>query len=92
MNKLISSTEKAVDFSKKASILYEYMKYKYNKENLVDALNNFAEWVNNLSDKQDKEVIDLTWYKFERLLNETQMEFDDIFGTEGYESTILEKE
>jgi hypothetical protein len=68
------------------------MKYKYNKENLVDALNNFAEWVNNLSDKQDKEVIDLTWYKFERLLNETQMEFDDIFGTEGYESTILEKE
>lgn len=68
------------------------MKYKYNKENLVDALNNFAEWVNNLSDKQDKEVIDLTWYKFERLLNETQMEFDDIFGTEGYESAILEKE
>jgi hypothetical protein len=67
------------------------MKYKYNKENLVDALNNFAEWVNNLSDKQDKEIIDLTWYKFERLLNETQMEFDDIFGTEGYESTILGK-
>jgi hypothetical protein len=68
------------------------MKYKYNKENLVDALNNFAEWVNNLSDKQDKEVIDLTWYKFERLLNETQMEFDDIFGTEGYEFRILGKD
>jgi hypothetical protein len=68
------------------------MKYKYNKENLVDALNNFTEWVNNLSDKQNKEVIDLTWDKFERLLDETQMEFSDIFGTEGYEFRILGKD
>lgn len=65
------------------------MKYKYNKDNLVDAFKNLAEWAENLDNKEQKEVIDATWDKLDKLMDDTQMEFDDIFGTEGYEFRIM---
>jgi ribosome assembly protein YihI (activator of Der GTPase) len=67
------------------------MKYNYNKENLVRAFKNLAEWAENLDSKTDKYVIDATWDRLESLMDKTQQDHDDIFGTEGYESTILEK-
>lgn len=65
------------------------MKYKYNKENLVDSFNNLADWASQLDDPEQKEVINATWDKLDKLMDDTQMEFDDIFGTEGYEFRIL---
>jgi len=68
------------------------MRYKYNKENLVDAFKNLAEWAENLDTKANKDVIDATSDKLDKLMDETQMEFDDIFGTEGYEFRIMGKD
>lgn len=68
------------------------MKYKYNQANLVDAFKNLAEWAANLDPKTNKQVIDATWDKLDVMMTETQMEFDDIFGTEGYEFRILGKD
>ena len=65
------------------------MKYKYDKKNLVNAFKNLAEWAENLDGKANKEVIDATWDKLDVLMNDIQDNHDDIFGTEGYESTIL---
>lgn len=67
------------------------MKYNYNKENLAKAFKNLAEWAENLDSKTDKNVIDATWDRLDSLMDKTQQDHDDIFGTEGYESTILEK-
>ena len=68
------------------------MKYKYDKKNLVDAFKNLAEWVENLDAKSNKDVIDDTWNKLDSLMTEIQMDHDDIFGTEGYEFSILGKD
>jgi hypothetical protein len=68
------------------------MKYKYNKENLIVTFNNLAEWAENLDAKSDKQVIDDTWKKLDSLMTEIQMDHDDIFGTEGYESTMMGKD
>jgi DNA-binding transcriptional regulator GbsR (MarR family) len=68
------------------------MKYKYDKKNLVDAFKNLAEWAENLDAKSNKDVIDDTWNKLDRLMTEIQMDHDDIFGTEGYEFSILGKD
>jgi DNA-binding transcriptional regulator GbsR (MarR family) len=68
------------------------MKYKYDKKNLVITFKNLAEWAENLDAKSDKQVIDDTWKKLDSLMTEIQMDHDDIFGTEGYESTIMGKE
>jgi len=65
------------------------MKYKYDKKNLVDAFKNLAEWAENLDAKSNKDVIDDTWNKLDSLMTEIQMDHDDIFGTEGYEFSIL---
>jgi len=37
-------------------------------------------------------VIDDTWNKLDSLMTEIQMDHDDIFGTEGYEFSILGKD
>ena len=68
------------------------MKYKYDKKNLVDAFKNLAEQAENLDAKSNKDVIDDTWNKLDALMTEIQMDHNDIFGTEGYESTIMGKE
>ena len=68
------------------------MKYNYDKKNLVNAFKNLAEWAENLDGKADKEVIDATWDRLDSLMDKTQQDHDDIFGTEGYESTILGKD
>jgi DNA-binding transcriptional regulator GbsR (MarR family) len=68
------------------------MKYKYDKKNLVDAFKNLAEWAENLDVKSNKDVIDDTWNKLDSLMTEIQMDHDDIFGTEGYEFSILGKD
>ena len=68
------------------------MKYKYNKENLVKAFKNLAEWAENLDAKTDKDVIGTAWDQLESLTTEIQDNHDDIFGTEGYEATILGKD
>jgi hypothetical protein len=68
------------------------MKYKYDKKNLVNAFKNLAEWVENLDAKADKQVIDDVWNELLVLMGEVQANHDDIFGTEGYEATILGKD
>ena len=68
------------------------MKYKYDKKNLVDAFKNLAEWAENLDVNANKDVIDATWDRLESLMEKTQEDYDDIFGTEGYEATILGKD
>jgi len=68
------------------------MKYKYDKKNLVIAFKNLAEWAENLNAKEDKKAIDDTWNELLVLMGEVQENNDDIFGTEGYESTIMGKE
>jgi hypothetical protein len=68
------------------------MKYKYDKKNLVTAFKNLAEWAENLDAKQDKKAIDDVWNELLVLMGEVQENNDDIFGTEGYESTIMGKE
>jgi DNA-binding transcriptional regulator GbsR (MarR family) len=68
------------------------MKYKYDKKNLVNAFKNLAEWAENLDAKSNKDVIDDTWNKLDSLMTEIQDNHDDIFGTEGYEATILGKD
>ena len=68
------------------------MKYKYNKKNLVIAFKNLAEWAENLDAKEDKKAIDDVWNELLVLMGEVQVNNDDIFGTEGYESTIMGKE
>ena len=68
------------------------MKYKYDKKNLVTAFKNLAEWAENLDVNANKDVIDATWDRLESLMEKTQEDYDDIFGTEGYEATILGKD
>lgn len=68
------------------------MKYKYDKKNLVTAFKNLAEWAENLDVNANKDVIDDTWNKLDSLMTEIQDNHDDIFGTEGYEATILGKD
>jgi DNA-binding transcriptional regulator GbsR (MarR family) len=68
------------------------MRYKYDKKNLVTVFKNLAEWAENLDAKADKQVIYATWDMLENLMEKTQQDHDDIFGTEGYESTILGKD
>jgi len=68
------------------------MKYKYDKKNLVIAFKNLAEWAENLDAKRDKKVIDDVWNELLVLMGEVQENNDDIFGTEGYESTIMGKD
>ena len=68
------------------------MKYKYDKKNLVNAFKNLAEWAENLDAKSNKDVIDATRDRLESLMEKTQEDYDDIFGTEGYEATILGKD
>jgi hypothetical protein len=68
------------------------MKYKYDKKNLVDAFKNLAVWAENLDAKQDKKVINNMWNELVALMDMVQTNHDDIFGTEGYESTIMGKE
>ena len=68
------------------------MKYKYDKKNLVTAFKNLAEWAENLDAKRDKKAIDDVWNELLVLMGEVQENNDDIFGTEGYESTIMGKE
>lgn len=68
------------------------MKYKYDKKNLVTAFKNLAVWAENLDAKADKQVVYATLDRLESLMEKTQQDHDDIFGTEGYESTIMGKE
>jgi hypothetical protein len=68
------------------------MKYKYDKNNLSNDFYNLAVWAENLDAKSNKDVIDDTWNKLDSLMTEIQDNHDDIFGTEGYESTILGKD
>ena len=68
------------------------MRYKYDKKNLVTAFKNLAEWAENLDVNANKDVIDDTWNKLDSLMTEIQMDHDDIFGTEGYEFSILGKD
>jgi hypothetical protein len=68
------------------------MKYKYDKKNLVIAFKNLAEWAENLDAKRDKKAIDDVWNELLVLMGEVQENNDDIFGTEGYESTIMGKD
>jgi hypothetical protein len=68
------------------------MKYKYNKENLIVTFNNLAEWAENLDAKEDKKVINNMWNELVSLMDMVQTNHDDIFGTEGYESTMMGKE
>jgi hypothetical protein len=68
------------------------MKYKYYKKNLVDAFKNLAEWANGLEADTNKDVIDDTWDKLDVLMCEIQDNHSDIFGTEGYEFSILGKD
>ena len=65
------------------------MKYKYNKENLIITFNNLAEWAENLDAKEDKKAIDDVWNELLVLMGYVQENNDDIFGTEGYESTMM---
>ena len=68
------------------------MRYKYDKKNLVTAFKNLAVWAENLDAKEDKKAIDRGWNELLVLMGEVQENNDDIFGTEGYESTILGKD
>jgi len=68
------------------------MKYKYDKKNLVIAFKNLAEWAENLDAKRDEKVIDDVWNELDCFMFMVQENNDDIFGTEGYESTIMGKE
>ena len=68
------------------------MKYKYDKKNLVIAFKNLAEWAENLDAKRDEKVIDDVWNELDCFMFMIQENNDDIFGTEGYESTIMGKE
>lgn len=68
------------------------MRCKYNKENLVKAFKNLADWAENLDAKADKQVINDTWDNLDVLMTDIQDNHDDIFGTEGYESTIMGKD
>jgi hypothetical protein len=68
------------------------MKYKYDKKNLADAFKNLAVWVENLDAKSNKDVIDATWDRLESLMEKTQEDHCDIFGTEGYEFSIMGKD
>lgn len=68
------------------------MKYKYDKKNLVDAFKNLAVWAENLDAKRDKKAIDDVWNELLVLMGEVQENNDDIFGTEGYEFSILGKD
>ena len=68
------------------------MRYKYNKENLIYACQNLAKWVEHLDEKEDREKIDYFWDALDKIMDDTQMEFSDCFGTEGYEFRILGKD
>lgn len=65
------------------------MKYKYNKQNLVESLNRLSEWVDNNFDENQSFAL---FNQLEDNLIEIESQFDDIFGTEGYNHSILAKD
>jgi hypothetical protein len=68
------------------------MKYKYDKENLLLTLKNLERFVDNNWDKrQDKKAIDDLLSGIEEVLDRVQSDYDDCFGTEGYEFNIMTK-